>query len=330
MNTVYLKALFPGTVITLVAALSALYLADHYNAPVMLFALLLGMALSFLSEEDSCCPGINFSSSALLRLGVALLGLRISFAQVQSIGAANLVVISAAVALTMLLGVLLAGRLKRSRDFGLLTGGSVAICGASAAMAIATVLPGHPDREKQVVFTVLCVTTLSTIAMIAYPILVTQFGMSPKNAGVFLGSTIHDVAQVVGAGYSVSELTGDFATITKLYRVLMLVPVFLVLATVFRDKDGSIKRGKLPFPLFILGFVACMLIASFDVLPADILAFGLDASKFLLVMAIAALGMKSSPKILFKGSAGALALVIVETLFLGALILAWILFGAQS
>lgn len=313
--------------ITLIAALSALYLADHYNAPVMLFALLLGMALSFLSEDDNCCPGINFSSKTLLRLGVGLLGLRISFAQVQSVGLGNLIVLSAGVALTMVLGILLARRFNRSRDFGLLTGGSVAICGASAAMAIASVLPGHPDREKQVVFTVLCVTTLSTLAMIVYPLIATQFGLSDKEAGVFLGGTIHDVAQVVGAGYSVSESAGDFATITKLYRVLMLVPVFLVLAAVFRDKADSITAGKLPLPLFILGFVACMLIASFELLPAGILNFGLDASKFFLVMAIASLGMKSSPKILFKGSAGALALVMIETLFLGALILVWVLFS---
>ncbi len=328
MNTATIKSLFPGTVIVLIAALSALYLAEQYNAPVMLFALLLGMALSFLSEEEHICRGINFSGKTLLRLGVALLGLRISFAQVLSIGIANLAVVSAGVALTIGLGVMLAGRFRRTRDFGLLTGGSVAICGASAAMAIASVLPGHPEREKQVVFTVLCVTTLSTIAMIVYPLIVTRFGLPPLEAGVFLGGTIHDVAQVVGAGYSVSEEAGDFATITKLYRVLMLVPVFLALAAVFRSSDGSDGRGKLPLPMFILGFVACMLIASLQLLPQGIIAFGLDASKFFLVMAIAALGMKSSPKVLFKGSAGALALVIIETLFLGALILLWILFGS--
>lgn len=314
-------------VITLIAALSALYLADHYNASVMLFALLLGMALSFLSEDDNCCPGINFSSKTLLRLGVALLGLRISFAQVQSVGLANLLVISAGVALTIVLGILLSRRFNRTRDFGLLTGGSVAICGASAAMAIASVLPGHPDREKQVVFTVLCVTTLSTLAMIVYPLIATQLELSDKDAGIFLGGTIHDVAQVVGAGYSVSESAGDFATITKLYRVLMLVPVFLVLAAVFRNKGESPETGKLPLPLFILGFVACMLIASLQLLPAIVVDLGLDASKFFLVMAIASLGMKSSPKVLFRGSAGALALVILETLFIGALILAWVLFS---
>ncbi len=317
------KRLFPGSVIAAITALSAMYLADHYGAPVMLFALLLGMALSFLSEEDSCCPGINFTTKFVLRLGVALLGLRITFGQVQSVGVSNLVVISAGVLLTMAIGMVLAVRLKRTREFGLLTGGSVAICGASAAMAIATVLPNHPDREKQVVFTVLAVTTLSTIAMVVYPLIVTQFGLGEKAAGIFLGGTIHDVAQVVGAGYSMSETTGDFATITKLYRVLMLVPVFLLLAAALRANAGE----KLPLPLFIIGFVACMLIASFDFAPAAIIELGLDVSRFCLVMAIAALGMKSSPRILFKGSAGALALVIIETLFLGGLVLGWLVWS---
>ena len=127
----------------------------------------------------------------------------------------------------------------------------------------------------------------------------------------------------MGAGYSVSEEAGDFATITKLYRVLMLVPVFLLLAFCYRNAAG--KAGKMPLPLFILGFIACMLIASFDLLPAGVIEFGLDASRFCLVTAIAALGMKSSPRILFKGSAAALALVVTETLFLGALILVWVL-----
>jgi len=317
------RELFPGTLVVSITAFSAMYLAEHYDAPVMLFALLLGMAMNFLAEEERCCPGINFSSRMILRLGVALLGLRITFAQVLSVGVTNLAVISAGVALTIGLGILLAARLNRSRDFGLLTGGSVAICGASAAMAIATVLPGHPDREKQVVFTVLAVTTLSTIAMILYPLIVSWFDLDARAAGIFLGGTIHDVAQVVGAGYSMSEETGDIATITKLYRVLMLVPVFLVLAMVFRNPaEGS--AGKLPFPLFIIGFVACMAMASLDLAPAGIIQFGLDASQLFLVMAISALGMKSSPRVLVQGSAGALALVILETLFLGALVLAWL------
>jgi uncharacterized integral membrane protein (TIGR00698 family) len=314
---------FPGLIIVLVIALSAMYLAELYGAPVMLFALLLGMALNFLGEQKNCCTGINFATKTLLRMGVALLGLRITFTQVQSLGMTNLLVIAGAVVMTICTGIFLAQRLGRSREFGLLTGGSVGICGASAALAIAAVLPQSAEREKQVVFTVLVVTTLSTIAMIAYPIIATQLALDSKAAGLFLGGTIHDVAQVVGAGYGVSTATGDFATITKLFRVLLLIPVFLTLVWVYRDAQGM--AGAMQLPWFILGFAACMLLASFNALPQALTDLGLALSKLLLVMAIAALGMKSNPRILFRGSLPALTLVLTETLLLGGLILTWLL-----
>lgn len=313
--------LLPGLSIVLVTGIAATYLSSHYGAPVMLLALLLGMAMNFLSEQQRCCPGINFATRSLLRTGVALLGLRITLAQVQAIGALNLAILGLVVVITIAAGMVIATRLKRSRDFGLLTGGSVAICGASAALAIATVLPGHPDREKQVVFTILTVTVLSTLAMIVYPLIVIALDLDARAAGFFLGGSIHDVAQVIGAGYSVSAATGDFATITKLFRVLLLVPVFLFLAVVFRAERAA--TGALAFPWFILGFIVCLLLASSSFLPATMTAIGLDLSQWLLVMALAALGMKSDPRVLLRGSGPAIALILGETLLLGALILGW-------
>lgn len=321
--TAFSRRLFPGVAAALVVASVAIYLAGQYSAPVMLFALLIGMAMNFLSRQDNYCPGINFAASYLLRIGVALLGLRITFAQVTAIGAANLVVLAAGVFLTIAVGVLLARLLRRSTEFGVLTGGAVAICGASAALAIASMLPSHPDRERQLVFTVLSVTTLSTIAMVAYPVIIDGLGLSRHEVGLFLGATIHDVAQVVGAGYSVSSEVGDFATITKLFRVLMLLPVFAGLLLLYRPQSG-VKVGH-PFPWFLLGFVACLLLASSGVLPQAVLDFGVSLSTFLLVTAIAALGMKTQLSVLLKGSAVALALVVGETIFLAAIILGWLL-----
>jgi uncharacterized integral membrane protein (TIGR00698 family) len=254
------KGLFPGVAICFVTAPLARFLADQYGAPVMLFALPLGMALHFLGEQEHCGTGIDFATKTLLRTGVGLLGLRITFTHVQSLGMTHLLVVAGAVALTIFTGIFLARQFVRSREFGLLTGGSVGICGASAVMAIAAVLPQTAEREKQVVFTVLTVTTLSTFAMIVYPIITTQLSLDSKAASLFLGGTIHDVAQVVGAGYSVSTATGDFATITKLFRVLLLIPVLLTLVWVYRDEQAT--AGALQLPWFILGFVACMVVAS--------------------------------------------------------------------
>jgi len=126
----------------------------------------------------------------------------------------------------------------------------------------------------------------------------------------------------VGAGYSVSDTAGDFATITKLVRVLMLIPAFFVLVMVYHDLSAG--PGKLPFPWFILGFVVCLGVASMNWLPAVIVEQGNALSRFCLVTAIAALGMKTKPAVLIKGSGPAVAMVVIETLFLGAIILIWV------
>ncbi len=198
------RSLGPGLVITGMVALAASWLAEHYSTPVMLFALLLGIAVNFLSRDERCKPGIEFASRSILRVGVALLGARITFDQIQSLGGGALVLTASAVLLTILCGIVLARSAGLARDFGLLTGGAVAICGASAALAIASVLPRGPDHERDTIMTVVAVTALSTIAMVLYPLLAGALGFDPHTTGIFLGATIHDVAQVVGAGYSVS------------------------------------------------------------------------------------------------------------------------------
>src|SRR3954468_16797836 len=199
-----LSPYWPGLAVSAVVPIAATFLSVHYRASAMLFALLLGMALNFLAEEGRCLPGIQLESTAVLRTGVALLGLRITFAQVQALGWVTIVLIVASVGLTIAVGVLVSRALKLGNAFGTLTGGAVAICGASAALAIASILPKHKHAERDASFTVIGVTALSTFAMIVYPMIVGFLGLDHRAAGIFLGGTIHDVAQVVGAGYGIS------------------------------------------------------------------------------------------------------------------------------
>src|SRR5262249_46847991 len=150
---------------------AATFLAERYAAPVMLFALLLGMVFQFLSQEGSCVAGIHIASTHVLRVGVGLLGAQITLDQILTLGSAPVVLVVAAVVLTIGFGIA-AGRLMGlDGRLGILTGGAVAICGASAALAIASVLPTAKDDQRDVIFTVIGVTTLSTIAMILYPVL---------------------------------------------------------------------------------------------------------------------------------------------------------------
>lgn len=317
--------IFPGLTTAATIAVAATFLSEHYGGPVMLFALLLGMAFNFLSEAGSkTAAGIQFSSKNLLRIAVGLLGAQITITQIMQLGPTPVITMAAAVILTIGFGMLAARVFGLSTQFGILTGGAVAICGASAALAISTVLPRHEQHERDTIFTVVAVTTLSTVAMIAYPIVIALFHLNHAAVGLFLGGTIHDVAQVVGAGFSVSEETGNVATFTKLLRVAMLLPVVFSLSYFFRSRNSA-ESAKATFPSFLLVFAALVIINSIGLIPEPILVFIKSVSRWFLVTAIAGLGVKTSLKQMSAVGGPAIGLVVAETLFLAGLVLAVVL-----
>jgi len=321
-----LSQVLPGLAVAAVVGIAATFLSVHYRASAMLFALLLGMALNFLAEEGKCRAGIHFASGIVLRTGVALLGLRITFAQVSALGWGTVALVVAAVALTILAGIAVARAMQLGSAFGTLTGGAVAICGASAALAIASILPQHKHAERDASFTVIGVTALSTTAMILYPIVVGALGLDHRAAGIFLGATIHDVAQVVGAGYSVSQETGDTATIVKLLRVAMLLPVCVVIGLGLHVRGSAAAHAAPVLPWFAVVFAALVAIGSIGWIPADVVDAGSTFSRWCLVTAIAAIGMKTSLKSLVDMGLKPVMLLVAETLLLAAgvaIVVAW-------
>jgi uncharacterized integral membrane protein (TIGR00698 family) len=319
------RVLAPGFITSAIVAAAATFLSEHYGAPVMLFALLLGMALHFLASEGKCKPGIEFTARTVLRLGVALLGLRLTLAQMAALGWKPVVMVVGIVAVTILLSVLAARLLGFNRLFGLLTGGATAICGASAALALAAALPHHPQKERATLFTVIGVSALSTLAMIAYPMIARLFELDPQQSGLFLGGTIHDVAQVVGAGYGMSRETGDAATVVKLMRVAMLLPVILCAAMITRAQ-GKESAGPRPplLPWFAVAFFVLACVNSTGFIPHVVQQAGNELSRWCLVIAISALGMKTQLKELASVGLKPIALMVGETVFLAALVLALI------
>lgn len=321
-----LKAAFPGFAVAALIGIAAQFLSDHYGAPAMLMALLLGLALNFLAEDGTrTAPGIALTSRTVLRLGVALLGARISVDMLRGLGGPMIALVIAGVVLTILFALVASRFVGRSWRFALLTGGSVAICGASAAMAIAAVLPKHEKSERDLVFTVLSVTVLSTIAMVAYPMLANLFGFTAQDSGVFLGGTIHDVAQVVGAGFSISPEVGETATLVKLIRVAMLAPVVLVFSLVIRARglaDGDAGKRPPLLPGFVLGFLALATLNSLGLIPKPVADLAGSLSRWALLIAIAAVGVKTSLKKMLEVGGGAIALIVAETVFLGVVVLA--------
>lgn len=315
----------PGLLLCFTVAAAATFLSEHYGGPAMLFALLLGMAFHFLFEDARFLPGIELTAKRLLRIGVALLGARMTLQQAAALGTETLILVPALVLATILFGLAMARLLGRGPAFGILTGGAVAICGASAALAIAAALPGG-GKERDTLFTVVAVTGLSTLAMIFYPVLYALLGFDDHEIGLLLGATIHDVAQVVGAGYAVSEEAGDVGTLVKLLRVAMLPLVVLGVAFAVRRQGGG-KGGAGSVPWFAFAFAGLLLANSAGILPAAAAAAMSESSRWLLVGAIAALGVKTSLKSMVDLGPRHLGVVVAETLFLFAAAVgaAWLL-----
>ncbi|MNO93949.1 hypothetical protein D3C76_855580 [compost metagenome] len=317
------RTLLPGILVSAMVAAAATFLADHYGAPVMLFALLLGLSVNFLATEGPCKAGIEFTAREILRVGVALLGLRITFTEIAALGWQPVAMVVVLVSVTILVSIGAARAMGFNKLFGLLSGGATAICGASAALALSAALPSHGQKEKATLFTVIGVSALSTLAMILYPMIARAFGLDPQQAGIFLGGTIHDVAQVVGAGYSMSHETGDTATVVKLMRVAMLLPVIVCAAMITRA-SGAEPGSKRPplLPWFAVGFALLAALNSTGWVPSLVQGVGNDVSRWCLVISISALGMKTQLKQLAAVGIKPILLMVGETAFLAALVLA--------
>ncbi len=314
--------LLPGIMLAVLIALSASFVTEHYGGPKFLYALLIGIAFHFLSDNERCKAGIEFSAKKLVRFGVALLGARIVLADVSALGVWGIAGLAGAVVLTLGFGVLMARLLRVSPMFGLLSGGATGICGISAAMAISSTLPQNADNERYTLMTAIGVASLSTAAMVLYPLWVNLVGMSVPEAGLFLGGSIHDVAQVVGAGNIISAEVAKSASLAKMFRVVMLVPVVLVLAMLFRKAvmDSAQAGGKVAerptiLPFFLVMFIVLVIVNSLGWVPPVAQQAAADLSAWALVISISALGVKTSFEKIAELGWRPIALLVSEALF---------------
>lgn len=317
----------PGIMVCVVIALASTFLSSHYGGPQLLYALLIGLSFHFLMSHPQIKKGVDFCGRTVLRCGVALLGARITFDQVSQLGLGTALVVALALACTIGFGVLLAKWMGRPAADGVLTGGSVAICGASAAMAISSVLPQTKDNERFTLLVVVGVTVLSTIAMVIYPFSLQLLGFSAQTSGIVLGGTIHDVAQVVAAGMMLGPQAGDTATLVKLFRVMLLMPVVVVVVVAYRRHPAiQVTEQKVPLiPGFLMVFIVLVLLATAGVIQAPMAKLAGEVSRGFLVVAIAAAGIKTSFEDLVKLGWQPVIMLIGETLFIAAFVLTGVL-----
>jgi uncharacterized integral membrane protein (TIGR00698 family) len=230
-----------------------------------------------------------------------LLGLRVALGEVAALGSATAILVIVAMAATVAAGFLLARAFALQPAYGALACAGTAVCGASATLATSIVLPDYKGKEMDVAFVVVAVNALSTLAMVLYPLVCAALGFDAQTTGVMLGATIHDVAQVVGAGYAVSDAAGNTAVVVKLFRVFLMLPIVLVIGWTFARRAIATTAARIPIPVFALVFVAlCGLNSLATALPAvapifvSIKAPLIEASTWGLLIAISALGLGTS------------------------------------
>ena len=310
----------PGLAVALAATAAAAYLSDHYGAPLTLMALLVGLALNFLGSHERLLPGLAFASRTLLRVGIVLVGVRVTLAQIASLGPSALVATMAIIAATMGMGVLVARRMKLGGPFGVLAGGAVAICGASAAMAFASLLGERRVSNAQLTLTLVGISAASAFAMFFYPIIAHHTGLHDQQAGFMLGASIHDVAQALGAGYAFSAAAGQTATIVKLTRVALLAPALAVVAIFFPPDAEAGKRPPI-LPWFVIGFFVLAMVNSTGIIPKPVASSTEQLAGGCLACAVAATGIRSPMATLMK--TGGKPLIVIGAASLTALLLAF-------
>lgn len=315
--------LFVGVLVAL--AYGATRIVD---APLLLFALFAGLAGSFFADRAALKPGIDFCAKQVLYFGIILLGTQVTILDVTTLGWQTVALVTGGIALTLSGGWVIGRWFNLSPQHAIMSAGAVAICGGSAALAICAVLPRDGKRQDEIVMTILCVTVLSTLAMVVYPLIASWTGMTDESAGMFLGATIHNVAQVVGAGHIVSDQAAETATIVKLMRVSCLVPVVVIISVMFvRNQTPTSSHKKPPLlPYFLIGFLVCMGLNSLGTIPAATAIYLGDISQWALVASIAALGAQTSMKCIATVGPKALAAMTVQSALLAGFALLSILF----
>lgn len=312
----WLAATLPGLGLTFGIAAVAMAVQRLSGIPALsplVVAMVLGIAVRNLTGTPAAArPGISFSLRRILRFAIVLLGFQLTLAQLRAVGLPGLAVISVTLVATFVFTKWAGRALGVERRLAELIAAGTAICGASAVIATNTVTRGG---DEDVAYAIACVTVFGSLSMIAMPVLGTLLGMDAAHYGIWVGATIHEVAQVVGAGFQHGPEAGQAATVAKLSRVILLAPMILSLGALARRR-GTGAQGRAPTPWFVLGFVAVVLLNSALPLPEAAHARIVTLTAFLLTVALAAMGLETDlRKLRAKG---------IRPLALGALAWAFI------
>ena len=316
-----LTAILPGLALT--AAIAAAGFALRYIPGVsvlspMILAILIGIAFhNIVGTPARAKAGITFSLRRILRFAIILLGLQLTAAQVAEVGVGGVAVIITTLVATFVFTKWFGRVLGVQHKLAELIAAGTSICGASAVIATNTVTGAH---DEDVAYAVACVTVFGSIAMFVYPLLPGVLHLTPHAYGLWAGSSIHEIAQVVAAAYQDGQQAGYFGTIAKLSRVMLLAPLIIALGMIARRRAEDPTHGtakSAPMPYFVLGFIALVIVNSLVHIPAQVMSYVVPATTFLLSVALAAMGLETDiAKLRLKGLRP-LLLGLASFLFIG-------------
>ena len=330
--------LLPGLLLSGVIAYGATQLGklewmQSHGMSALTLAIILGIVLGnsvYGRLAPACGAGVAFSKQTLLRLGIILYGFRLTFQDIGQVGLAGItidaLVLASTFGLAMFLGVKV---FKLERNSAILIGAGSSICGAAAVMATEPVVKG---RSEDVTVAVSTVVVFGTIAIFLYPLLYQLnlgwhvLAATPSAFGVYIGSTVHEVAQVVAAGKSIGQETANAAVIAKMVRVMMLAPFLVILSAVLaRGKarpGGKEKAARLAIPWFAFIFIAVVAFNSLGLLSGGVVAAITDIDTALLAMAMAALGLTTHMSAIRRAG--------IKPLLLAGLLFCWLIAGGAA
>jgi uncharacterized integral membrane protein (TIGR00698 family) len=289
-------ALIPGIALAsaiAIAAFEARAIPGIATFSPMILAIVIGMAFhNFIGTPQRARPGIAFSMKRLLRAAIVLLGFQLTLTQVASVGGWGLLVIAATLAATFLFTVGAGRLLGVDRKLTELIAAGTSICGASAIIATNTVTDAH---DEDVAYAIACVTIFGSVAMFAYPALPGLLHLDTPSYGLWCGSSIHEIAQVVAAAFQNGQRAGEIGTLVKLARVMLLAPVVLVLSVRNRliASHAKVASARPPLPWFVLGFIALVALNSVVTIPDNERKIIVTLTTFLLTVALAAMGLET-------------------------------------
>lgn len=327
------SSMLHGVLLITLFSCAAFYIGDMAFVKSLSFSpMIVGIILGMLYANslrnnlpETWVPGIQFCSKRILRIGIILYGFRLTFQNVVEVGIPAICIDAIIVAVTICGGVMIGRLMKMDRGIALLTSVGSGICGAAAILGTESAIKVKPYKTAVAVSTVVI---FGTIAMFLYPILYRNgiVDLTPQEMGIFTGSTVHEVAHVVGAGNAMGKEVSDPAIIVKMIRVMMLVPVLLIISySVMRAaiKSGDASgRGKISMPWFAILFLVVIGFNSLNLLPAGLVDFINTFDTFLLTMAMTALGAETSIDKFRK--AGAKPFILAFILFI------WLMVGGYA